>query len=331
MIIEDVFPSETEILTMDEKIKVGISSCLLGEKVRYDAGHKLDRFITDTLGRYFEWVPVCPEFEYGLPVPREALRLIGTPEAPRLGTNKAGIYQTEGMLRWAKKKLAELEQENLCGFIFKSKSPSSGIGGVKVYTPSGMPSRKGVGIFGRAFINHFPHLPVEDDGHIHNPGLRENFIESVFVFKRWQEFKKRGGFGADLIGFHTDHKLQILAHSPRHYTILGRLVAKAKKSRQGEILSEYIMTLMSGIHLIATVKKNTNVLLHIIGYFKKHASSDEKEELLEVIDNYRKGIIPLIVPITLIKHYVRKFDVSYLKRQYYLNPHPLEVMLRNHV
>ena len=180
-------------------------------------------------------------------------------------------------------------------------------------------------------MRHFPLLPVEDDGRLHNPILRENFVESVFVFKRWQEFKKKGGSIKGLIDFHTDHKLQVLAHSPKHYTTLGRLVANAKKLKREEIPTEYIGILMDGIHLIATVKKNTNVLMHVMGYFKKHLSSDEKQELLEVIDNYRREFIPLIVPITLIKHYVRKFDVSYLKRQYYLNPHPLELMLRNHV
>lgn len=316
---------------MGEKIKIGISSCLLGEQVRYDGGHKLDRFITDTLGRYFEWVPVCPEFEYGLPVPREALRLAGTPDAPRLVTTKTGIDHTNGMLRWAEKKLTELEHDDLCGFIFKSKSPSSGIGGVTVYALPGMPGRKGAGIFGGAFMRHFPLTPVEDEGGIHNPTLRENFVERVFVFRRWHEFKKKHGSVNGLIEFHTNHKLQILAHSPGHYAILGGLVADGKKLRRRNILTEYFGILTKGMKRIATVKKNTNVLMHSVGYFKKYLSSDEKQELLEVIDDYRREFIPLIVPVTLIRHYVRKFDVPYLKRQYYLHQHPLELMLRNHV
>ncbi|MBC6933918.1 MAG: DUF1722 domain-containing protein, partial [Candidatus Brocadia sp.] len=202
---------------MHEKIKMGISSCLLGEKVRYDGRHKLDRFITDTLGQYFEWVPVCPECEYGLPVPREPLRLVGRPESPRLITIKTGIDHTEKMLQWAEKKLGELEQENLCGFIFKSKSPSSGIVGVKMYTPSGIPSQRGAGIFGGAFMKHFPLIPVIDDGRLHNPQLRENFIENVFVFQRWQKIQKSKSIN-DLVEFHTNHKLLMLAHSPRHYS-----------------------------------------------------------------------------------------------------------------
>jgi uncharacterized protein YbgA (DUF1722 family) len=234
------------------------------------------------------------------------------------------------MLKWAEKKLKELEKEDLSGFIFKSKSPSSGIGGVKVYTSSGMPSQRGVGIFGGAFMQHFPLIPVIDDGRLHDPSLRENFIERVFVYKRWKEFMEKGGLVRDLIVFHTEHKLLILSHSPKHFSILGQLVASAKKYKPEDLHSEYIRFLMEGLRLIATVKKNTNVLLHIAGYFKKQLSADDKKELFEVIENYHKGYVPLIVPIVLIKHYVRKFDEPYLNKQYYLTPHPLELMLRNH-
>ena len=235
------------------------------------------------------------------------------------------------MLKWTTKKLNELEKENLCGFTFKSRSPSSGLSGVKVYSPSGMPSQRGAGIFGGAFTKRFPLIPVIDDGRLHDPGLRENFIERAFVYKRWLEFMKKGSALKELILFHTEHKLLILSHSPKHFSVLGRLVANAKNYKPEEFYSEYIRTLMESLRLIATIKKNTNVLLHIIGYFKKQLSSNDKQELLEVIENYHRGFVPLIVPITLIKHYVRKFDEPYLKRQYYLNPHPLELMLRNHV
>ncbi len=313
-----------------EKIKIGISSCLLGERVRYDAGHKHDKYITDTLGRYFEWVPVCPEVEYGLPVPREPMRLVGNTDSPRLMTVHTGFDHTEGMLKWAEKKLKELEKANLCGFIFKSRSPSSGIGGVKVYTLSGMPSRRGTGLFGGAFMQKFPLIPVIDEGRLHDLSLRENFVERVFVYRRWKELIKKDGLIGDLITFHTEHKLLILSHSPKHFTVLGRLVARAKQHKTENLYTEYVSLLMEGLRLIATVKKNTNVLQHIIGYFRHKLSSEDKEELLEVIENYHKGYIPLIVPVVIIKHYVRKFDEPYLKRQYYLNPHPLELMLRNH-
>jgi len=314
-----------------EKIKIGISSCLLGEKVRYDGKHKLDLYIKETLGQYFEWVSVCPEVEYGLPVPREAMHLIGDPDSPRLVTIHTGVDHTEGMLKWAREKLKKLEKVDICGFIFKSRSPSSGIGGVKVHTPSGMPSRTGAGIFGRAFMRYFSIIPVIDDGRLHDPRLRENFIERVFVYKRCKQILKKSSSIRDLITFHTDHKLLILSHSPRHLSPLGKLIASAKKYTKENLSSEYIKILTEGLQLLATVKKNTNVLLHIAGYFKKQLSPEDKQELHEVIEYYHKGYVPLIVPIILIKHYLRKFDEPYLKRQYYLNPHPSELMLRNHV
>ncbi|MBE7414522.1 MAG: DUF1722 domain-containing protein [Deltaproteobacteria bacterium] len=313
-----------------QKIKLGISSCLLGEKVRYDGTHQRDRYITDTLGKYFEWVPVCPEVEYGLPVPREAMRLKATPEGQRLVTRKTGIDHTEGMREWVREKLDELEKEFLSGFIFKAKSPSSGLYGVKLYGASGPPSKKGVGIFGGAFVERFPLVPAEDDGRLHDPKLRENFIERVFVYRRWQELMRKPG-SADLVEFHTRHKLLILAHSPLHYSRLGKMAAKAGKSGREGLYSEYGKALMEGLRLIATTRKNTNVLYHLMGYFKEKLSETEKEEMLEVIGDYRKGLIPLIVPVVLVNHYVRLFKEQYLEKQYYLNPHPIELMLRNHV
>jgi uncharacterized protein YbgA (DUF1722 family)/uncharacterized protein YbbK (DUF523 family) len=316
---------------MSEKVRIGISSCLLGENVRYDGGHKHDHYLTDTLGRFVEWVPVCPEVEYGLPVPREAMRLVGDPDYPRLVTRVTGVDHTDGMKQWAGSRLKELERDDLCGFIFKSKSPSSGYKGVKVYSPSGMPSRRGTGIFAGMFIAHFPLIPAEDEGRLHDPKLRENFIERIFVFRRWKDFLRNSAAVKGLVSFHTDHKLLLMSHSQKHHTQLGRLVAEAKKHAKDQLLSEYIRVLMEGLKLPATVKKNTNVLLHTVGYFRKDLTSDEKAELIEVIENYHKGLIPLIVPVTLINHYIRKYDEPYLNKQYYLNPHPAELMLRNHV
>jgi uncharacterized protein YbgA (DUF1722 family) len=194
-----------------------------------------------------------------------------------------------------------------------------------------MPSRKGTGIFAGAFVNHFPLIPVEDEGRLHDPQLRENFIERIFVFRRWKDFLKKSSKTGGLVNFHTDHKLLLMSHSQKHYSLLGRIVAGARKQKKEELFFQYVSLFMEGLQLIATVKKNTNVLIHIVGYFRKGLSSVEKAELLNVIDSYHKGLIPLVVPVTLINHYVRKFDESYLKRQFYLNPHPLELMLRNHV
>ena len=314
---------------MEERIKIGVSSCLLGQKVRYDGGHKLDRFITETLGRHFDFLGVCPEVECGLPVPREALHLAGDPANPTLVTSRSGVDHTREMQEWAKRRAEELGDEGLSGFIFKSRSPSSGMQGVKVYGPSGIPSRKGIGIFARVFMDRFPVVPVEDEGRLNDPRIRENFIERVFAYRRWQQWATRNGTTEELIRFHTDHKLLILSHSTTHYTELGRLVANSG-GRQGDLHGTYITLFMEGMRLFATPRKNTNVLHHIMGYFKKQLSADEKAELLELIGQYHSGYVPLIVPVSLLKHYVRKYDQAYLKRQYYLNPHPVELMLRNH-
>jgi uncharacterized protein YbgA (DUF1722 family)/uncharacterized protein YbbK (DUF523 family) len=315
---------------MAEKIRIGISACLLGQNVRYDGGHRHDRYITDTLGRWFEWVPVCPEVEYGLPVPREAMRLVGDPENPRLVTIRTGIDHTDGMLAWADKRLEALESLDLCGFIFKSRSPSSGMAAVKVYPETGMAVKKGVGIFAGEFMKRFPLIPVEEDGRLNDPLLRENFIERIFVFRRWRELEKRDGGMKDLVAFHAEHKLLILSHSPKHLTVLGRLVANTDRLKLPTLREAYFRNLMEGLRLTATVRKHTNVLDHMAGYFKKRLTPDEKQELGEVIGLYHRGLLPLIVPITLLAHYVRLYDEPYLKNQIYLHPHPVELMLRNH-
>jgi len=316
---------------MQEKFRIGISSCLLGNKVRWNAGHKRDRFLTDTLGLFVEYVPVCPEVEAGFGIPRESLRLVGDPAAPRLITFKSKTDRTDQMLSWAQKRVKQLEKENLCGFIFKSDSPSSGMIRVKVYNPKGMPEKKGVGLFARAFMNHFPLIPVEDDGRLHDPRIRENFIERIFTLKRWRDSVAKSPTMGKLVDFHTRHKLLILSHSPKHYRLMGTLVAGGKKEALDDRLAQYERILMEALALKTTDKKNTNVLQHMMGYFKKQLTADEKQELLEVFDQYRNGFVPLLVPLTLMNHYVRKYNQPYLKMQTYLNPHPLELQLRTHV
>ncbi len=316
---------------MEQRVRVGISSCLLGNPVRYNGGHTRDRFITDTLGAYFEYVPVCPEVEAGFGTPREALRLVGDKDSPRLVTSKSGVDHTDRMLGWARQRLSGLEKEDLCGFIFMNGSPSSGMERVKVYGPKGMPVKNGVGVFARAFMEHFPLLPVEEDGRLHDPRLRENFIERVFVFKRWREVCAERPTVGRLVAFHTRHKLQLLAHSTELYREAGKLVASAKKNEAEEAYRCYRQILMAALRLKTTDKKNANVLMHILGYFKDHLTRDEKQEVLEIIEHYRQGHVPLIVPVTLLNHFVRKYDEPYLRDQYYLNPHPVELQLRNHV
>ena len=318
-------------MDVDGKIRIGISSCLLGNCVRYDGGHKLDHYLTDTLGQYMKYVPVCPEVECGLGTPREAMRLVGSPDNPRLVTRRTGTDHTPQMVRWAKIRVKELEKEKLCGFIFKSKSPSSGMSRVKVYNDKGMPVLKGVGIFARAFTAHFPRIPVEEDGRMHDPQLRENFIERVFTLKRWREnLEKRHSMG-QLIDFHTKNKLLIMAHSQKHYREMGKRVATGKSTPIKSLYGDYEALLMEALKLRTTCRKNSNVLHHLIGYFKKQLTGDEKQEILELIEQYHNGYIPLIVPITLINHYVLKYKQPYLLVQTFMNPHPLALQLRNHV
>ena len=264
--------------------------------------------------------------------PREAMRLEGTPDAPHLMTQRTCEDKTDQMAAWAKTRLAKLEAENLCGFIFKSDSPSSGMERVKVYDSNGVPAKTGVGIFARMFMEHFPLLPVEEEGRLHDTGLRENFIERIFTLKRWREIRHtKSGRGA-LVEFHARHKLLLLSHSTRQYSIMGKLVADQKSRDLGDLFLQYETLLMETLKLKTTPKKHVNVLQHMMGYFKKELSRQQKKkELLNILDQYRLGYLPLIVPVTLIGHYVRKFDQPYLKEQVYLNPHPLELQLRNHV
>lgn len=315
---------------MSEKIRIGISSCLLGEKVRYDGGHQLDRYLRDTLGSYFEYVPVCPEVEMGLPTPRETLRLADGDDGPRLVFSRSGEDITERMRNWAAKRVTELAQEQLCGFIFKAKSPSSGMERVKLYDRNGVPAKQGVGLFARTFMEHFPLLPVEEDGRMHDPHLRENFIECVFVFKRWRDLLAGGMNAAGLVAFHTRHKLLLLSHSPELYREMGKLVAQAGKLPPGDLTEQYQQLLMKAMRLHASVRKQVNVLHHLLGYFKRQLSADEKQEVLELIEHYRHGTVPLVVPITLLNHFVRKYREPYLAGQFYLQPHPVELQLRNH-
>jgi uncharacterized protein YbgA (DUF1722 family)/uncharacterized protein YbbK (DUF523 family) len=317
--------------SMDASIKIGISSCLLGQNVRYDGGHKLDCYIRDTLGRYFQFVPVCPEVECGLPVPRESMRLTGDCHAPRLVTTRSGIDHTQRMRAWAARRVRELEKENLCGFIFKKDSPSSGMARVKIYNAHGTAKRVGSGLFAKAFMEQYPRIPVEDEGRLHDPKLRENFIERIFALRRWRTLLAEPKSPGRLVKFHTHEKLLLMAHSPKEYRRMGKLVAEGRQVPAEALYDAYEQLLMAALRLNASRAKHINALQHILGYFKKQLSGDEKSEMLEILDNYRNGDVPLIVPVTLVNHYVRKYSQAYLSGQSYLNPHPTALQLRNHV
>jgi len=312
-------------------LRLGISRCLLGDEVRFDGGHKRDNFLTDVLGPYVEWVPVCPEVEAGLGTPREAMRLVGDPAHPRLLTIKSGRDHTRALEKMTTGRLAELGNLDLSGYVFKRGSPSCGVERVRVYTEQAMPSHNGVGIFARAFIEHFPLIPVEEEGRLCDAPLREKFIERVFCYRRYQDLLQNGVTRQAVVRFHTIHKYLLLAHSAQHYQALGRLVGQAEHHRPKELGFKYGELFMKALAVKATVRKHVNVLQHILGYFKTQLGASQKAELLGVISDYHQGLTPLIVPLTLIKHYVHLFDVGYIREQVYLNPHPKELMLRNHV
>jgi uncharacterized protein YbgA (DUF1722 family)/uncharacterized protein YbbK (DUF523 family) len=312
-------------------LRLGISRCLLGDEVRFDGGHKRDNFLTDVLGRYVEWVPVCPEVEAGLGTPREAMNLVGDPQYPRLVTIKSGTDHTRALGTMTTTRIEGLKKLDLSGYVFKKGSPSCGIERVRIYNEHGMPSRDGVGLFARAFIEQFPLIPVEEEGRLCDPTLRENFIERVFCYRRWQDLVQYEVMRQALVQFHTIHKYLLLAHHPQQCEVLVRLIGQAHQHRPKELVHRYGELFMKALAVRATVRKHVNVLQHILGYFKERLGAHEKAELLGVIGDYHHGLTPLIVPLTLIKHYVQIFDVSYIQDQVYLNPHPIEVMLRNHV
>ena len=313
-----------------DRIRLGINGSLLGLSAVNKGKYKGDRFLRDTLGRFVDYVPVFPEDDCGLEEMWEALRLEGDVHAPRLKNARTGEDLTEKVLHWAHGKARELEGEGLCGFVLKGRSPISGMERVQVHAEDGAHRKEGIGLFASVLMDHFPLLPVEEDGRLQDPGLRENFIERIFVFKRWREMMGRERKIAHLVEFHTQHKLLLLAHSPKHSQSLGKLLAEAKKTAEEDLYGRYLSLLMEALRLKATGKKHTNVLHHLMGYFKKELSDDEKQELLAVIASYHAGAIPLVVPITLMNHYVRKYDEPYLKKQVYLEPHPVELKLRNH-
>ncbi len=312
-------------------IRIGISACLLGEKVRYDGGHKRDGYLVETFGRFVEWVPVCPEVEMGLGTPRDTLRLVRIGENVRMVMPKTGTDHTDDMQAFARRRLLQLEKEDLCGYVLKKGSPSCGMERVRVSDSRGMPAKSGRGLFAEALLGHFPNLPVEEEGRLYDTRLRENFIERVFAYRRLRTLFAGRWKQGDLVAFHTAHKLLLMAHSPRAYAGLGRLVAGGKLTPHAEMRSRYEAEFMSALGEMATTRRQTNVLQHISGYLRPHLDEDSRKELFVLIEDYRCGLVPLIVPVTLIRYFLRRSPIPYLGGQVYLEPHPKELMLRNHV
>jgi uncharacterized protein YbgA (DUF1722 family)/uncharacterized protein YbbK (DUF523 family) len=313
-----------------QEIRIGISQCLLGDNVRYDGGHKRDAFVNETLAEFVRFVPACPEVEIGLGVPRETIHLVRQGGAIRLRGTRSDADHTAAMKKFAREKVAQLRGLDLAGYIFKKDSPSCGLHRVRVHGGKGAPTRDGRGLFAAAFTGALPHLPVEEEGRLRDPGLRESFIERVFAYVRLQAaFASRWRLGG-LVEFHAGEKLLLLAHDPRAYKELGQLVARGKGVPRKELARTYQSRFMTALAKQATRGKHANVLQHMAGYVKKTLDRDGHQELGGVIEDYRRGLTPLIVPITLIRHFVRLYGVDYLAGQSYLCPHPKELMLRNH-
>lgn len=314
------------------EIRIGVSSCLLGMEVRFDGGHKHDTLLTAGLGRVLTFVPWCPEMSIGLGTPRETLRLVRSAAGTRLVTTKTARDLTSDMTTWARGAMDAIAQQDLSGYILKKDSPSCGMERVKMYDPGGVPDRTGVGLFAAALKAAFPLLPLEEEGRLRDARLRETFITRVFAYRRLTDFFAGPWKMRDLVAMHAREKYLLLAYSPKAYTALGQLVAGgSKQTPRAALAVQYQREYMDAVARPATVARHYNVLLHMAGFFKNDIGEEQKRELNGVIDDYHRGLVPLIVPVTLIRHYVRLLKVEWLDGQVYLDPHPKELALRNHV
>jgi uncharacterized protein YbgA (DUF1722 family)/uncharacterized protein YbbK (DUF523 family) len=314
-----------------EPPRIGVSTCLLGENVRYDGGHARDRFVSEELARWCELVPTCPEMAIGMGSPRPAVRLIQGEGGVRLVDPKSGTDYTAPMQAFAEERCAELLKLGLDGYILKKNSPSCGLERIRV-SKNGMPLRRDAsGLYAAELSARAPGLPVEEDGRLNDPGLRENFLERVFTRNRWRGLLARGRRRAHLVAFHTAHKFLIRAHDESGYQALGKLVGSAGRRADGELFTAYEQGLQLALSRKATKRKHANVLYHALGYLKKALEPGDKSALIAAIEDYRRGLLPLVVPLSLIAYEARRHGVDYLACQLYFDPHPRELMLRNHV
>lgn len=315
----------------EDTIRIGVSACLLGQKVRYDGGHKHHRYLTGVLADYFELVPVCPEAEVGMGTPRETVRLEGDAAAPRMIAPKSGADWTARMNAYARARLRRDDLRDLDGFVFKKKSPSCGLFRIGVVQDDGRAVLTGRGLFAEVFTRAHPRVPVEEEGRLGDARLRENFLERVFAYHRLKAvFAGRWKRGA-IVDFHSREKYLLLSHSPRHYKELGRLVAHVAEHTPSVFKSRYMDLYTEGLGVKATTRRHVNALQHIAGHLRRPVPPAEYKRVLAVIDDYAAGLVPLVVPMTLLKHYIELHEVPYVSDQVYLSPHPKELMLRNHV
>ncbi len=320
--------TETQYIPQGGKIRIGISSCLLGEKVRFDSGHKRDSYINGTLSQYFDFIPYCPEVAIGLGIPRQPIRLVRKGEQVHVtGTRDPALDVTDKLHAYGRKTAGEID--DISGYILKKGSPSCGMERVKIYHENGHPLDQGAGAFAEEILRARPLLPVEEEGRLGDPVLRENFIVRVFVYHRWRQLLHEGLAPGKLVDFHSDHKYLLLAHNQAAYRRMGRLVAEAGNMDLAELAENYGAELMTALTHRATRKQHTNVLQHLLGYLRDHLDDGDRQEMTEVIEQYRIGQVPLIVPIVLLRHHFRRHPDAYIQRQHYLHPHPDELMLRN--
>lgn len=311
------------------KPKIGISACLLGAPVRYNAGHKESRWCSRILVEHFEFVPVCPEVAIGLGTPREPIRLVGDKDHTQaVGTVHRDINVTAPLAAYGEQMAGELT--DLCGYIFMQKSPSCGLERVKIYRDNGAPQREGGrGIYAQAFCARHPDLPVEEEGRLCDPVLRENFLVRVGAYAQWQALLAEGLTRRGLTEFHSRFKYQLMANNPLQYKVLGKLLGSMGRGDAEQIGRRYFSELMQALKRCATRGTHSNALQHISGYLKRDIDAQDKQELQQLINQYREGIVPLVVPMTLLKHLFRIHPDPYIAQQTYLQPHPENLSLRN--
>ncbi|MEA2693739.1 MAG: hypothetical protein QOJ16_3126 [Acidobacteriota bacterium] len=325
-------PMAADLSSEPPKLRLGVSACLLGEEVRYNGGHKRDRFLTDVLGPYVEWVPVCPEVEIGLGTPRPAIRLVRIGGETRLVAPETGADHTVAMREYSARRVAELVALDLAGYVLKRDSPSCGMERVKLYPENGVPSKDGQGIFAEALLRLFPALPVEEEGRLNDPALRESFVARIFAYDRFRRAERAGWTRAALTRFHEQHKFLLMARNQAGMRRLGRLLGEAGRDvPAADLARDYLTGMTAVLSRPATRRGHTNVLQHMAGFVSDALDGADREELTSSIESYRRGLLPLIVPVTLLRHHVRRQEVAYLEDQVYLEPHPHELMLLNHV
>jgi len=306
------------------RIKLGISSCLAGANVRMDGGHMRNAFCMDTLSQFVDFESYCPESAIGLPSPRPSIRLNLIDNEIHAVSAKSGDF-TDDLLAYGAE--ASKKMNHLSGFILSSKSPSCGMERVRVYTKGQFSKKIGVGLFAQQLMKYQPLMPLEEQGRLNDIQIRENFLTRVYVYNAWLNLNNLGLTPSTLLEFHSIHKYLVMAHKPVAYKSLGKLLANLSENFE-EKSQQYIVELMGALKDIITRKNHVNVLQHLQGYFKQYLNKEQKQELTKTVELYRQALIPLMVPISLIKHYLLEFPDEYLLKQRYLNPTPIDLALR---